>query len=188
MDNSQIECDNVIGTKKDDYELENKEIDILTRRAEESVRVVQKISESNFDATVLQGQAAMKSVLLINAGAVVSVLAFYSGHVDLMLSADSRVIELYKMMLNALCCWSVGVGTAAVAYGATYLAQACKAKNFDQKLAEFKDAVWFNKNACIAPSKWGLIWQRVAVGLVIIGYVCFFAGIYVVYNAFNEFL
>lgn len=95
--------------KKDDYELENKEIDILTRRAEESVRAVQKISDSNFDATVLQGQAAMKSVLLINAGAVVSVLAFYSGHVDLMLSADSRVIELYKMMLNALCCWSVGV-------------------------------------------------------------------------------
>ena len=79
--------------------MENKEIDILTRRAEESVKAVQKISESNFDATVLQGQAAMKSVLLINAGAVVSVLAFYSGHVDLLLSANSRVIELYKMML-----------------------------------------------------------------------------------------
>ncbi len=170
--------------------MENKEIneDILTRRAEECVTAVQKISESNFDAVILQGQAAMKSVLLINAGAVVSVLAFYSGHVDLMLSVDSRVTGLYKMMLGALCCWSVGVGMAAVAYGATYLSQSCAAENFNQKLAEFKDAVWFNKNACIGPSRWGLIWQYVAVGLVIFGYACFFAGIYVVYNAFNAFL
>lgn len=92
--------------------MENKEInmDILTRRAEESVKAVQKISESYFDAVILQGQAAMKSVLLINAGVVVSVLAFYSGHVDLMLSVDSRVTGLYKMMLGALCCclWEWG--------------------------------------------------------------------------------
>lgn len=179
-----------LGGTKDDYEMENKEIniDILTRRAEESVTAVQKISESNFDAMILQGQAAMKSVLLINAGAAVSVLAFYSGHVELILSADSRVIELYKMMLDALRDWSVGVGAATVAYGATYLSQSCAAENFNQKLAEFKDAVWFNKNACIGPSRWGLIWQYVAVGLVIFGYACFFAGIYVVYNAFNAFL
>lgn len=51
-----------LGGEKDDYELENKEIniDILTRRAEESVTAVQKISENNFDAMILQGQAAMK--------------------------------------------------------------------------------------------------------------------------------
>lgn len=170
--------------------MENKEIDhdIFIRRAEEIVTAVQKISESNFGAMILQGQAAMKSVLLTNAGAAVSVLAFYSGHVDLMLSADSRVIELYKMMLDALRDWSVGVGAAAVAYGATYLSQSCMAENFNQKLSEFKDAVWFNKNACIGPSRWGMICQYVAVTLVIIGYICFFAGIYVVYNAFNAFL
>lgn len=170
--------------------MENKEVnlDLLTRRAEEHVTAVQKISESNFDAMIIQGQAAMKSVLLINAGAVVSVLAFYSGHVDLMLSGDSRVIGLYKMMLNALCYWAVGVGTASVAYGATYLSQSCMAKNFNQKLAEFKDAVWFNKNAYIGPSRWGLVWQYVAIGLVIIGYICFFIGIKVVYNAFNALL
>lgn len=175
---------------KDDYGMENKEIniDILTRRAEERVTAVQKISESNFDALILQGQAAMKSVLLINAGAVVSVLAFYSGHVDLILSIDSRVVGFYKMMLDAMCCWSVGVGTTAIAYGVTYLSQSCIAENFNQKLAEFKDAVWFNKNAYIGPSRWGVGWQYVAVVLVIIGYICFFIGIKVVYNAFNALL
>lgn len=158
-----------------DYDVENKERnqDILIRREEERVKSVQKISDSNFNAVILQGQSALKSVLLINAGAVVSVLAFYSGHMELLLSADLRITELYRMLLDALRCWSVGVGTSAVAYGATYLSQSCVAKNFNQGLSEFKDAIWFNKNARIDASKWGIRWQCAAVMLVIIGYVCF---------------
>ena len=169
--------------------MENKEIDptIFIRRAEESVRAVQKISESNFNALIVQGQSAMKSVLLINAGAVVAVLAFYSEHVDLMLSTDSRIPELYKMLLDALLYWAVGVGISTMAYGATYLSQYCMEKNFNQRLSDFKDAVWFNKNASIGPSKWGMGWQYVAIGLVIAGYACFFAGIYVAYSALNVF-
>lgn len=167
--------------------MENREIkqDILIRRAEEHVKSVQKVADSNFNAVILQGQSAMKSVLLINAGAVVSVLAFYSGHVEMLLSVDSRITELYRMMLDALCFWSVGVGTSAVAYGATYLSQSCIAKNFNQGLSGFKDAVWFNENAHIDASKWGTIWQWAAVMLVVIGYVCFFAGICVAYSAFK---
>lgn len=170
--------------------MENKELDpaILIRRAEESVQAVQKISESNFNALIVQGQSAMKSVLLINAGAVVAVLAFFSGHVDLMLSTDSRIPELYRMLLTALLYWAVGVGLSTMAYGATYLSQYCMAKNFNQGLSDFKDAVWFNKNAYMGPSKWGVGWQYVAIRLVIAGYACFFAGVYVAYSAFNEFL
>lgn len=134
---------------------------------------MQKISDSNFDAVILQGQLAMKSVLLINAGAVVAILAFYSGRTDLMLSPDSRFIGLYNTLLCALLCWSVGVGTATMAYGATYLSQSCVAKNFNQRLSEFKDVIGFNKNAHIGPSKWGIRWQWAAVTLVIIGYICF---------------
>ena len=105
--------------------MENKEINtaFLIRRAEESVKAVQNISESYFNALIVQGQSAMKSVLLINAGAVVAVLAFYSGHVDLMLSTDSRIPGLYKMLLVALLYWAVGVGISTMAYGATYLSQ-----------------------------------------------------------------
>lgn len=167
--------------------MENKQInqDILTRRAEENVKSVQKIADINLKAVILQGQSARKSVLLINAGAVVSVLAFYSGHVDLLLSADSRIIDLYRMMLDALCCWSVGVGTSTVAYGATYLSQSCATKTFNQGLSGFKDAVWFNQNARIDASKWGMRWQCAAVALVVIGYMCFFAGVWKAYFAFE---
>lgn len=170
--------------------MEDKEInqDIFIRRAEEYVKAVQKISDSNFDAVILQGQSAMKSVLLINAGAVVAVLAFYSGNADLLLLTDSRVIGLYKTLIYALLCWAIGVGTATVAYGATYLSQYCGAKTFNQGLAEFKNAVWFNENAHIGPSEWGIRWQWAVVALVIIGYICFFVGIGVAYFAFERFL
>lgn len=77
--------------------MENKEIkqDIFIRTEEGCVKSVHNVADSNFTAMILQGRSAMKSVLLINAGAVVSVLAFYSGHVELLLSVDSRIIELY---------------------------------------------------------------------------------------------
>ena len=167
--------------------MENKEIkqDIFIRTEEGCVKSVQNLADSNFNAVILQGQSAMKSVLLINAEAVLSVMVFCSGHIEVLLSADSRITELYRMMLDALCFWSVGVGTSAVAYGATYLPQSCIAKNFNQGLSGFKDAVWFNENAHIDASKWGTIWQWAAVILVVIGYVCFFAGICVAYFAFK---
>lgn len=89
------------------------------------------------------------------------------------------------MMLDALCCWSVGVGTSTVAYGATYLSQSCATKTFNQGLSGFKDAVWFNQNARIDASKWGMRWQCAAVALVVIGYMCFFAGVWKAYFAFE---
>ena len=77
--------------------MENKEIkqDIFIRTEEGFVKSVQNVADSNFNAVILQGQSAMKLVLLINAEAVLSVMVFCSGHIEVLLSADSRIIELY---------------------------------------------------------------------------------------------
>ena len=77
--------------------MENKEIkqDIFIRTEEGCVKSVQNVADSNFNAVILQGQSAMKLVLLINAEAVLSVMVFCSGHIEVLLSADSRIIELY---------------------------------------------------------------------------------------------
>ncbi len=87
--------------------MENKETkqDIFIRTEEGCVKSVQNVADSNFsvqnvadsnfNAVILQGQSAMKLVLLINAEAVLSVMVFCSGHIEVLLSADSRIIELY---------------------------------------------------------------------------------------------
>ena len=75
-----------------------------------------------FRSVITSGQAALKSAILINGGAVVALLAFIGG-VFKNLSESSSDSEVISKLSYAMIYFVAGVLSGAVASGITYLAQ-----------------------------------------------------------------
>lgn len=71
-----------------------------------------------FKSVLASGQAAIKSVMMINGGAAVAILAFM-GH----LATNAQSKQFVAHFGSALLCFAAGVLLAALATGTTYLAQ-----------------------------------------------------------------
>jgi len=125
-------------------------------------RHVQAWQLENFRSVVTLGQAALKSIILINGGAAVALLAFL-GH----LVADGPLTNAPAPIVESLYRFVLGVLLASLASGTTYASQYCYA---------YTGSIWYQR-AAIA----------LHIGTVILvasSYGLFFAGAYHAYCGF----
>ena len=115
-----------------------------------------------FRATVQYGQAALKSVILINGGASVALLAFI-GNIF-----SNNIVEpkILIGLSNSLIGFVLGVLFSAVAVGLTYLAQSCFGL--------------MSKGGKLA----GHVLNGIIISLVISAYYLFFYGAFEAYKTF----
>jgi hypothetical protein len=97
-----------------------------------------------FNAAILTGQNALKSLMLINGGAVVALLAFIGNA-----SRSTTGSVLAKTLSLSLIWFGGGVLSAALASAATYLCQFCYGICGNSRGKSFKIAVWFHALAIV---------------------------------------
>lgn len=112
-----------------------------------------------FRSVIMTGQAAMKSIVLINGGASVSLLALI-GHL-----ASSSAKSIVPSLALSLVCFAAGVLFGGMAIGLTYITLSS-----------------YNINKATL----GNISNFIAVGLLVSSYVLFAVGCYNAYLAFRS--
>ena len=117
----------------------------------------------------MQGQAAMKSALLINGGASVAMLAF----IGTAMNYDTNNVLLLKLCFS-MAMFIAGTLSVAVASGVTYLAGFAVSSENDTDQSDEKTL------------KFWPILNTIAIILVVIGYVLFAAGSLNAYCAFTS--
>jgi hypothetical protein len=117
----------------------------------------------------MQGQAAMKSALLINGGASVAMLAF----IGTAMNNDTNKILLLKLCFS-MAVFIAGVLAVAVASGVTYLGGLAVSSENDTDQSDKKTL-----------KLWPIL-NTIAIILVVIGYILFFAGSLNAYCAFTS--
>lgn len=97
-----------------------------------------------FNAAILTGQNALKSLMLINGGAVVVLLAFIGN-----ISRSATGSVLAKALSLSLIWFGGGVLSAALASAATYLCQLCYGLCGNSRGRSFKVALCFHALAIV---------------------------------------
>ncbi|MBL8311625.1 MAG: hypothetical protein JNL19_14485 [Burkholderiales bacterium] len=124
-----------------------------------------------FKSVLDTGKTALTTVILVNGGASVAVLAFLAN-----ISVKTDMISRVPAIAGALVWFAVGVLSAACATGVTYVTQLA--------YAQFQFAA--DPNAVKPPWHWIRSWGgRIAVVLVSGSYVAFAIGACATYSAFR---
>lgn len=121
----------------------------------EKLKHVSSSQIEHFKTVIQSGQNAMKTALLINAGAAVSILTFLTKVMT------DKNIALAHTLSNALLLFVIGVLCAALSTGTTYFTQ--------------------NAYSKLSSAKWGNIFNIVSIGLVFISYISFAFASYITY-------
>jgi hypothetical protein len=138
------------------------------RRQEMHWRARLDIVLANDSAAVDIGLVALRTAILVNAGAVVALLAFVGQLWNAL--GDTKAI-----VLNAIIPFVVGLASAGLAAGVAYIYQSIQSALASEALAEIsaeagdlKSVGWFSK---------GRKWTAIAmVGLVAFSLFCFIGG------------
>jgi len=117
----------------------------------------------------MQGQAAMKSALLINGGASVAMLAF----IGTAMNNDTNNVLLLRLCFS-MAMFIAGTLSVAVASGVTYLAGLAVSSKNDTDQSDKKTL-----------KLWPIL-NTIAIILVVIGYVLFAVGSLNAYCAFTN--
>lgn len=118
-----------------------------------------------FRATIATAQTALKTSLLVNGGACISMLAFMGNifsRVDRTAIAQLNLLHRLSLVLFS---FSIGVALGALATATTYLAQS-----------------YFHYHR----EKAGQIFRWISIGLVFASYLAFGRGIFLASNAFLQ--
>lgn len=127
----------------------------------ENVRHVNAASLENFKAVIAAGQNAIRSIILINGGASVAMLAFL-GH---LVRIGSPQVPQFA---GSLVAFVTGTLLGTLVAGSTYLAQFFFGYPDDRE------------------RRVGLVFNVLAVAIAILSYLTFFAGSYTAYQAFTD--
>lgn len=122
----------------------------------EKVKHTSNAQIEQFKSVIQSGQNAMKTALLINAGAAVSMLTFLTK-----VMTDKDVV-LTHTLSNALGSFVIGVLFAAFSTGTTYLTQ--------YSFSETKS------------TKWAYRFNYTSIALVLFSYITFATGAYITYS------
>ena len=159
------ELEHQVSASNSEPQLESQESFLLAQyRAnhESTIEHYKAINASNlehFKTVISSGQTALKSAILINGGGSVALLTFIGKIIS-----NGPIMNHASELPLSLFCFVLGVLSAAVASGATYLAQS----SFQTK-----------KNV-------GHIFNGTAIALVLFSYFLFFKGAFVAFSAFEK--
>jgi len=117
------------------------------------------LSKELFDAAIESGRNALKSGMIINGTASISMLTFIGS-----ISSGQNAKTIIKTLAVPLSCFVSGVLACAFASGATYIAQSY---------------FYYNPKKCA-----GTCWNVLAILLVASSYVSFAFGSFKAYQAF----
>ncbi len=100
-------------------EMENQRKLLIMQAAETAILETQI---ANFKAIIDIGQSTLKSLIMINGGAVVTFIAFFNAHL-LEFTKASAWIFFYRSLIEALVLFGVSVLLACLGVGCSYIAQ-----------------------------------------------------------------
>lgn len=121
--------------------------------------VKEDLNKELFDAAIESGRNALKSGMIINGAASISMLTFIGS-----ISSGQNAKIIIKSLAVPLSCFVVGVLACALASGATYIAQSY---------------FYHSPKKCS-----GTCWNALGILLVLISYISFAFGSYKAYQAF----
>ncbi len=159
------ELEHQVSTSNSESQLQPQESFVLAQyRAnhESTIEHYKAINASNlehFKTVISSGQTALKSAILINGGGSVALLTFIGKIIS-----NGPIMNHASELPLSLICFVLGVLSAAVASGTTYLAQSS---------FQTKEIV-------------GRIFNGTSIALVLFSYFLFFTGAFVAFSAFEK--
>jgi hypothetical protein len=138
-----------------------------------------RYSEATNEAIIKQGEVAIRTVMLINGGAAVSVLAF----IGALVREDGLTLKEVTGVSTSLLWFAAGVAMAAWALALSYFTNFCRAGSESSKTCTWERPYIIDNKQ----SQWWLWWaNRFHVGAIVWGVLsllAFVVGAFVVHNA-----
>lgn len=169
-----------VNRKIDDLELRKMEMEHQRRMT--SIEAGTKVQAEHLKAIISFANATLKSILLINGGAIVAFIAFLSNNLRFA-ETDPLLAGLYVHLWKALVMFGLGAVAASLCYGASYISQSAFAQEYDQGLVSQGD------DCSNEPKGWitGNRARNVAIVICVIAYGLTFGGIYFCAEGLNIF-
>lgn len=142
------------------------------RSEENTTRNGENLDKESFNAVIQYSIAAIKSAIIINSGAAITFIAFFTQNVSYFIQENQNYILLGYDLLDALIAWASGIFTGCLSYGFSYFAQRNYSAAVDGDSRE---------------NRYGDIFSVVAVICTILSFILFLIGCLVVYSSFNKF-
>lgn len=169
-----------VNRKMDDIELRKMEMEYQERMI--SVEAGTKVQAEHLKAIISFANSTLKSILLINGGAIVAFIAFLSNNLRYV-ETDPLLIGLYVHLWKALVMFGSGAVAASLCYGASYISQSAFAQEYDQALVSQGDDCSNKPKGLITGNRA----RNVAIVICIIAYILTFGGIYFCAKGLNIF-
>jgi len=141
-----------------------------------------------YKAVILIGQTAIKSSLFTNAGALVTVMAFFNVNLNHIEDGGQKYILLASVLVDAMLIWLVNILLCIMAYGFAYLSERSSYENFVNNAEDYRHAVIESKRYSMPVDKATIRWGKASCGCVAISYVLFLLSILLCYSGFSCFI
>ena len=141
-----------------------------------------------YKAVILMGQSAIKSSLFINAGALVTTMAFFNANVKSIEDGIQEYVALSGMLIFAMAIWLTNILLCIISYGFAYLSEQRNYVNHIKHSEELRHAVIEIKNYAMPIDEKSILFGRTACGCIITTYISFFYSIYICYKGFSCFV
>nr|DAP69687.1 MAG TPA: hypothetical protein [Caudoviricetes sp.] len=169
-----------VNRKIDDLELRKMEMEHQRRMT--SIEAGTKVQAEHLKAIISFANATLKSILLINGGAIVAFIAFLSNNLRFA-ETDPLLAGLYVHLWKALVMFGLGAVAASLCYGASYISQSAFAQEYEQGLVSQGDDCSNEPKGRIT----GNMARNVAIVICVIAYGLTFGGIYFCAEGLNIF-
>lgn len=132
----------------------------------------ENLDKEGFNAVIQYSIASIKSAIIINSGAAITFIAFFTQNVSYFIQGNQNYVLLGYDLLQALIIWSSGILFGGLSYGLSYFAQ-----------RNYSSAEDGNSKA----NRWGDRFSVTAIISTIMSFVLFIVGGIVVYHSFDKF-
>lgn len=141
-----------------------------------------------YKAVILMGQSAIKSSLFINAGALVTTMAFFNANVKSIEDGVQEYIALSDTLICAMAIWLLNILFCIMSYGFAYLSEQKNYVNFVKHEEELRHAVMEAKRYIMPVDKWSIRFGLAACVCIVITYFLFAYSIWHCYKGFSGFI
>lgn len=141
-----------------------------------------------YKAVILMGQSAIKSSLFINAGALVTVMAFFNANINHIEDGGQKYILLANILVDAMLMWLINILLCIMAYGFAYLNERSSYENFMKNAEDYRHAVIESKRYSMPVDKAIARWGMASCCCVAISYFLFLLSVLLCYRGFSCFI
>jgi hypothetical protein len=141
-----------------------------------------RVSEAINEAVIKAGEVAIRTVMLVNGGAAVSVLAF----IGALVRQDEVTVKQIAGVSSGLLWFAGGVAAAVLALALSYFTNFCYVGQERSKIFNFDHPYVVDGANTRRWHYWGLVFHYGAIIWGLLSLVAFLVGIFAVYGAIRR--